>query len=300
MSTVEKPTLPVKPYSNEQQITKLDVPPTLNSFVAGIGRVRRDDFARAFDTGIPFMPSRRGNEDVLLLYTHPSSLPSAFNSTTSSGSIPLLSSPEEAIKNCITVRKILIKPGELKSCLAIMGNWPSHHLHTWMREKPSSSGLPNTHEHPLPMTSPYKLQANNLIGFPTPKHMNEAFSFFTNYVSRLDETLDKLRPFAKAAAEGKLPNTVVVMVCNHGQSELLINFVCSARSRGLDVSQALLFATDAETKELGESLGIRTFYDEKASKILEEMKGNAIDGNSPFAWSPDVWRAPKDSRRHIF
>jgi hypothetical protein len=52
------------------------------------------------------------------------------------------------------------------------------------------------------------------------------------------------------------------MVTNFGQAQLLVNFVCSARARGLDISRLLLFATDRETSKLAESLGIPVFLDE--------------------------------------
>ena len=58
------------------------------------------------------------------------------------------------------------------------------------------------------------------------------------------------------------------MVSNFGQSELLVNFVCSARSRGLDISSVLVFATDLETKALAESLGLTAFYDKRVSSII--------------------------------
>jgi hypothetical protein len=49
------------------------------------------------------------------------------------------------------------------------------------------------------------------------------------------------------------------MVCNFGQSELLFNFVCSARARGLDLSKILLFATDEDIIDLATNLGIAVF-----------------------------------------
>ena len=44
-----------------------------------------------------------------------------------------------------------------------------------------------------------------------------------------------------------------------------MNFVCAARARGLDLSPVLVFATDEETKELAEGLGLTSFYDETVS-----------------------------------
>jgi hypothetical protein len=53
------------------------------------------------------------------------------------------------------------------------------------------------------------------------------------------------------------------MVCNHGQSELLMNFVCSTRARGINTKNILVFATDEETKAIAESMGLAAFYDEQ-------------------------------------
>jgi hypothetical protein len=53
------------------------------------------------------------------------------------------------------------------------------------------------------------------------------------------------------------------MVCNHGQSELLMNFVCSTRARGISTKNILIFATDEETKAIAENMGLTAFYDEQ-------------------------------------
>jgi hypothetical protein len=72
--------------------------------------------------------------------------------------------------------------------------------------------------------------------------------------------LDDLRPIlAKIARK----NAVVVMTCNMGQSQLLMNFACSALRRGFDLGNILVFPSDVETKELAEGLGLTTYYDEK-------------------------------------
>jgi hypothetical protein len=55
------------------------------------------------------------------------------------------------------------------------------------------------------------------------------------------------------------------MVCNHGQSELLMNFVCAAHARNLDLSAVLVFATDEETKDIAEGLGLTAFFDKTVS-----------------------------------
>ena len=52
------------------------------------------------------------------------------------------------------------------------------------------------------------------------------------------------------------------MVTNQGQAQLFWNFVCVARARSVDLSHLLLFASDVETHELAQTLGMLTFFDE--------------------------------------
>lgn len=68
----------------------------------------------------------------------------------------------------------------------------------------------------------------------------------------------ELKPIAKRLAK---KNTIIVMTCNMGQRELLINFVCNARLKNLDISNILVFPTDEGNKEIAEGLGLATFYD---------------------------------------
>jgi SAM-dependent methyltransferase len=79
------------------------------------------------------------------------------------------------------------------------------------------------------------------------------------YLTQLPQTLAKLKPVAKSVARD---NTIVVLVCNFGQSELLVNFICNARAKGFDLSQVLVFTTDLETQKIVEAFGVATFYDE--------------------------------------
>jgi hypothetical protein len=68
----------------------------------------------------------------------------------------------------------------------------------------------------------------------------------------------ELEPILKEIA---IQKTIIVMVCNFGQSELLMNFVCSAKARNLDIRNILVFTTDQETADLAESIGLRAYYD---------------------------------------
>jgi hypothetical protein len=77
--------------------------------------------------------------------------------------------------------------------------------------------------------------------------------------------LETLSPVASAAA---VNNTIVVMTCNFGQSELLMNFACNARRRNLDLSMIVVFAADEETRDIAMGLDLHTFYDEPTFGFL--------------------------------
>ena len=72
---------------------------------------------------------------------------------------------------------------------------------------------------------------------------------------------DRLKPILTKIAK---ENTIVVMVCNNGVLDLMMNFVCSARARNLDISNLLVFATDEETRTALTSMNIAVFDDEGA------------------------------------
>lgn len=80
------------------------------------------------------------------------------------------------------------------------------------------------------------------------------------YFANFEGVIGELKPIAEKVA---VKNTIIVMTCNFGQSELLMNFVCNAKAKGMDISNVLVFPTDQETKDLAEGLGLATFHDEK-------------------------------------
>ena len=56
-----------------------------------------------------------------------------------------------------------------------------------------------------------------------------------------------------------------------------MNFVCSAKARNLDLSPILVFATDEETKELAEGLGLTAFFDKTVRSNLQMSLGNTTN-----------------------
>ena len=118
--------------------------------IVGMARVNRDSFVRVFDVGVLFEPSSAGNEEVLLFYSDESTLPynkadtasllrpssnitGGSNSNINSSTIPLILSPEEATKQCMTVKMVLVEPQGQNMCLAIMAQDKSYSVYKWMR-----------------------------------------------------------------------------------------------------------------------------------------------------------------------
>ena len=54
-----------------------------------------------------------------------------------------------------------------------------------------------------------------------------------------------------------------------------MNFACSARARGLDISNVLVFATDEETKELAEGVGLAAYFDKRVSVLQRDLIGDS-------------------------
>jgi hypothetical protein len=259
-------------------------------------RVARQEFAKRFNSlglGVPFMEDTKTNREVIIVYADKSALPDDQNvsaDATAQTGIPLVS-VEDATANCdsINVALVAVKKGLIRrQCLALVGDADgAPYLHRFMR-LPSSNNRNDVY--PLSPKAPLRLAgslhshkgwhgAYPALG-PVSKQYREILG---KYLQNLDDVLKKLSPIASAAAAGK--NMVVVMTSNFGQSEMLVNFVCAARSRGLDLSSVLVFATDEETRDIALGLGLHAFYDEvnfgfipreAAKKMQDKVFGTVV------------------------
>jgi Nucleotide-diphospho-sugar transferase len=228
------------------------------AYVKGISLLDRDDFATKFDIGVPVSKSEPFNNRVLLLHGS-----KALPTNASLQEMNHLS-VEDATVNCNYLSLILTEPGRHDQCIAIMGQYNSFHVHKFMRYVPGKNRWDaNVIDKSKPLelvrrsmdTSAFHTRLPDLD--LTQKYWKQTLQ---PYLSNYKTYLDKLRPIAKEVAS-KRNNTIVVMVSNHGQSELLTNFLCNTHARGLDTSSILVFATDHETEKLSMSLGLATFYD---------------------------------------
>jgi len=242
-------------------------PSTMSRYLVGMARTEKMDFVENLDLGVPVddpasnAQTGKKEKDVLLLYQKASALPTNYNSDNHSdedGSVPMFST-QEALENCDFVNVILTDHSAGRNqCWAMVPQYESYHVQKWMRIKPGQEMNSND---PLQMVGRgTKTNGFNDFDPPKRKHIDKGMEMLQNYFKNLESSLAELKPLVEKVATRK--NTVTVMVVNFGQSELLVNHICASKSRGLDTSSILVFATDVESKELATELGLTVFYDE--------------------------------------
>jgi len=261
---------------------------SISHYAQGLVRVSKSDLMSTFDFGVPINQDSEGM-DALILYNKQSALPSDQNIAEAARykdptkPLPLLSATT-ATENCDTMNVVLMNnPGSTRQCFALVGGqYQSYHIQRWMRRSEESG--PITPNMPLILTS-RAYSSNGRQSFVPPKdhqvkqHQERLLTYLTEAPSikeRLRQILEKMNQ-----------KTVVVLTCNLGQSELLLNFSCSARARGFDLSNVLVFPTDEETKELAEGIGLVVFYEEKLMASIPKQEaatyGDNVFSNVMFA-----------------
>ena len=256
-------------------------PSSMNKLVTGMGIISRKQFARVFDTGYVLdkkNKKEKGNDKVLLLYANPEG--NNHTRTNADGKDVRFSpslhelSVDDVARQCKTVKVVLIDPKpDNGECIAIQGQWASNHVHKFKRkkikrttsekERDAERGIDSEEEEDR---YTYKYAAGRQMILPTADQQEANRRILLMYLKHYPDALEKLRPIAELASRGgtmdgdKMP--VIVLLSNYGQSKFLMNYVCSARARGIDLSRVLLFATDKETYGLGQELGLAVFYDE--------------------------------------
>lgn len=204
---------------------------TFHQMFAGAYHMNAVEFLNQSNLGVPI---QMGDEKAIILYNSPKALPK--------------DAQNDPLKNCRMLKIILHQTNRPRECVALVPQYESFHLHRVMRV-PKDHG-PVSPKHPFRVVSRTNNQDN--LSWDFPDDYASFYSMLGNYLTTLDSTLAQLRPIAESVARN---NTVVAMVCNQGQSELLLNFVC----QGHDTSQFLIFATDMETFRVAKELDLSVF-----------------------------------------
>mmetsp|Transcript_12065 Transcript_12065/g.17690 ORF Transcript_12065/g.17690 Transcript_12065/m.17690 type:complete len:523 (-) Transcript_12065:86-1654(-) len=247
---------PSSPLQNNFNASRQNVwPESMKALFAGASRVSRDEFMQVFDIGVPLDKSTSQNHEVLLLHG-PKTAPTMASAT----GISQIQTVSQATENCKIVKQILLDQSK-QSCLALVGQWESFHVHKWVR----NDGHPAVFEN-VPRSHK---SIDDEQSFPRHGQTVLMAKQYWHYVDLLDELYAELKPIAAEIAGSD--NTLVIMVCNKGQSMLLTNFVCAAKSRNINTSKILLFASDMYTHRLAQSLGLRSYHHEKLFKDTPEQ-----------------------------
>ena len=252
---------------------------------AGIAAVGGDDFKESIDLGIPMGVN---SSNVLVLYGNSRQLPESWGEGFNwpirerkkrQSSIPLLRH-DDALQRCTTV---MVVPVQTKSsCLALVPYVQSTGVsQKWMRVSESQK---NAKYESVGLHLPLRLVGRNVMTTgiehfqpPQERHIQETFEMLRTYLDLMEKGLEDLRgmikakklvPFEAKEDDKQQKQAIIVMVCNFGQVEILMNFACNVNARGLDTSAVLVIATDKETFELANSIGLAAYYNEKVCLIM--------------------------------
>lgn len=177
----------------------------------------RVSFAEQFDLGVPFDRTDGVHDrDLLIMYSKPSAMPNEMQAKGGNDEIKFIESAEEATENCDHMHVVFHHRGGSKNlCLAVVPQYESFHIQNWMRVPEKG---PGDHSHPLRLVG-RGMQWSGVDDFDPPKYIRQTkhtWPKLKTYLETLEGILAELKPIVNRI---KVRNTVVVMVCNHGQSE---------------------------------------------------------------------------------
>ena len=256
----------------------------VGNYITGMAYTSKDEFTKTFDLGVPLDSQRSGSTEVLMIYSNKKTLPAAVMKKITPGLAQL--SPEEATGNCDYLSVILTDHGDSKmrnQCLAIVPQYESYHIQRWGRFNEEQRIVEPGH--PLQLI-PFSTKKKGRTEYRPPSlvQTKKMFDLLSLYLKNLPDVTSELEAILKPIA---IDNTIIVMTCNFGQSELLINFVCSAHARGFNISNVVVFTTDKETDDLARGLGLNTYFDYRVS-ILESVTHPSR--HSPFSHPSTCWQ----------
>ena len=243
----------------------------VGNYITGMATTPKANFTSMLDLGVPLDPFRLGSTDVLMIYSNQNVLPAEVTSSQTPGLVQL--SAEAAVEKCDYISVILTDHADNKrrnQCLAIVPQYESYHIQRWGRLNKKKNIVQKGF--PLQLI-PHGTKKKGIVEFQPPNEFQhrKMFDLLKLYLKNMNDVKAELKVILERIA---IDNTVIVMVCNFGQSELLINFVCSAHSRGFDLSNVIVFTTDQETDDLARGLGLTSYYDHRVRQQCHYTQAN--------------------------
>ena len=258
-------------------------PNSVKGYAVGALRVSREEMLATYDFGVPIKNISGVNIEAMIIYNTEDALPSSTPELRNlaiygenAGGAVAKASVTEAMEGCDTLNVIFTAVNYDTHCHLLIGDFESYHINRWLRLPVFDETNKKTRQ--LNPTLPLRhtgriISKDGSDTFELPdiwdNYRRRKKGFVLQHFERLhiflenvDSVLNDLRDLLKNRNVVR-DNTVVVLTVNAGQSELLSNFVCAARSRGFDTGNILVFPTDEETHKLARGLGVATYFDEK-------------------------------------
>ncbi|KAL7545786.1 hypothetical protein ACHAWF_009132 [Thalassiosira exigua] len=204
------------------------------------------------------------------------------------------------MERCDSLNVIFMKLGSpVPECSILIGNFESYHINRWLRmpefDRFNAKGNKRQVNHTFPLRHTGRIVLPKGIDeFDGPdmwKHYQSRekgqitvtahFGALRVFLENVDSVLKDLKKLLEQRNVVR-NNTVVVMTVNAGQSELLSNFVCAARSKGFDTGNVLVFPTDRESHSMAQGLGIASYFDAKSLGSLPSGEAK-VYGDPIFA-----------------
>ena len=237
------------------------------------------------DFGIPLAPLARGS-DAIIIYNTPKSIPDDKEIKQDALYGRTKTSASTALSNCDSLNVIFTDSGHQRGgynqCFVIAGNsLESYHINRYERDL-----LPKSNDFDLSSTLKHVPRSNEEFVLPSSRAyssnngpVREHWQKILTFVENIDTILNELKVIVDPIVKD---NSVIVMTVNRGQSDLLRNFVCAARSRNLDISNTIVFATDSEAEKVAKGMGLTTYVDKFILGHLPEVEA-ASYGDPIFA-----------------
>lgn len=280
-------------------------PPSSSDYAAAMLHVSREELMKTYgDFGLPSAGLARGSE-AIIIYNNLESIPDDLTVRRDALYKGGKASVSTALSNCDSLNVIFTDSGHQRSdynqCLVLIGdNVPSYHQFRYERLPPLTEAWEKSQYHVPLFDASAELRhiprANMNDGkedFSVPASklyqskggfVHEHWLQLITFIDNIDKILEELKAVVDPIVKD---NTVIVMTVNKGQSVLLSNFVCAARSRGLDVSNVLVFPTDLEAEKVAKGLGLATYFDKINLGSLPEgeavLYGDEIFSSMMFA-----------------
>lgn len=255
----------------------------VSDFMVGVSRIPANDLLQKFDPGLPYIRSE-GADEAWLFYSSNAVVPSSLTHNFDRLNV------KDALSKCHSVEIIARHDTEAHSCFALVGI-PKVGLvpntFRWLNQY-------NTTDRDVEPETKFSHAGRGMVAgceddaFPMVKDEVLQRRFrkeLAAYMSILDDILiPSIRPILekKAIEIDGAGKTLVIMVTNAGHADLVQNFVCASEARNFDISNVVVFCTDAEAELMVKAMGLEAIFNAQLFATAVPMKEAEEFGDGTF------------------